>query len=76
MVSFSLRDRDRSQRGPANVDDDETYADIEGRSYAIPNRIRELLDGYLIATFGAVAPAPVGCFPAVRAWPDPVEWCS
>lgn len=62
---------ERSQRGTNPPAASDPYADIEGRTYAIPNEVRELLDGYLS---GSVRPSPTGEFPDAVSWPDPVEW--
>jgi hypothetical protein len=63
---------EKSQRGPASAPAvDETYVDIDGRAYAIPNDVRELIEDFLASSS---TPAPVGCFPDARGWPDPVEW--
>lgn len=59
-----------SQRGPVGTplsDDTVTY---NGRGFAIPNRVMELLGPYISGTSGS----PVGSFPDAVAYPDPVEW--
>lgn len=62
---------ERSQLQQVNTLVDEQYVDIEGRTYAIPSGVRELIEGFLLTS---VRPAPVSSFPDAAAWPDPVEW--
>lgn len=58
-----------SQRGPAAIPSaaDELVT-VTGVGYAIPNRVKELLDPYLGST------SPTYAFPDAAAWPDAVEW--
>lgn len=63
-----------SQRGPAGSPLGDDYASplvvVNGRGFAIPNRVLELLHS------DATKPAAVGSFPAASSWPDPVEWSA
>lgn len=55
-----------SQRGPGSASpfgSDETSIVVGGYGYAIPNRVKELLDLH--------PPGPSGSFPAAECWPDP-----
>lgn len=59
-----------SQRGPAsNPLGDGDFA-VVGSSFAIPNRVLELIDDYLISNSSST---PTGSFPDSVAWPDSVE---
>lgn len=61
----------QSQRGLAAtpISGDEIVT-VTGTGYAIPNRVRELLEPYLSTSGGT----PVYSFPDAVAWPDTVEW--
>lgn len=60
---------DSSQRGPASAPiAGEDLVTVSGVGYAIPNRVKELLDAYLTTT------APTYSFPDAVAFPDPAEW--
>lgn len=60
-----------SQRGPVGtpVDDGDPLV-FNGRSYAIPNRVLEILGPWLLDETAA----PEFSFPDAVAFPDPVEW--
>lgn len=60
-----------SQRGPVGtpVDDGSPFT-FNGRAYAIPNRVLEILGPYLLDE----TPSPSYSFPDAVAFPDPVEW--
>lgn len=60
-----------SQRGPAAVPFGEEDLVVASRGYAVPNRVRQLLEPYLAATSRNV---PTYSFPDAVAWADPVEW--
>lgn len=56
-----------SQRGPTAVSLDDEIVTVTGTGYAIPNRVRELLQPYLAGT------SPTYSFPDAAAWPDAIE---
>lgn len=61
-----------SQRGPGGgplAVDDESVT-VAGVGYAIPNRVKELLEPVRIKT------SAMSSFPAAMSWPDSVEWPS
>lgn len=59
-----------SQRGPSAVVVGEEVVYVDGRGYAIPNRVAQLLG------LGAPSsPSGASSFPDARGWPDPVERC-
>lgn len=60
-----------SQRGPVGTPlSDEGPVVLNGRAYAIPNRVLELLGPFLSTTIAV----PMGSFPDAVGFPDPVEW--
>lgn len=59
-----------SQRGPVGTPLDDESTIINGRAFAIPNRVLELLGPWL---FDAI-PSANYSFPDAVAFPDPVEW--
>lgn len=56
-----------SQRGPTAVAIDDEIVTVTGVGYAIPNRVRELLQPYLVQA------APAYSFPDAAYWPDAAE---
>lgn len=58
-----------SQRGPIGTPISEETMFIDGRGFAIPNRVLELLGPYITTTA-----APRFAFPDAVAHPDAVEW--
>ena len=60
-----------SQRGPVGTPiDDGDLVTFNGRAYAIPNRVLEILGPWLLSEHTE----PVYSFPDAVAFPDPVEW--
>lgn len=61
----------QSQRGPASAPfEDGDPIVFNGRSYAIPNRVLEILGPYLLDD----TTTPQFSFPDAVAFPDPAEW--
>lgn len=58
-----------SQRGPVGTPISEESVFVEGRGFAIPNRVLEILGPYITARA-----TPSYSFPDAVAYPDPVEW--
>lgn len=60
-----------TQRGPAGTPlDDNELETVSGYSFAIPNRVKELIAPYMKSR---TASAPVGSFPPAASWPDAVS---
>ena len=58
-----------SQRGPVGTPISDETVFVDGRGFAIPNRVLELLGPYITARA-----TPTYSFPDAVAFPDPVEW--
>lgn len=58
----------QSQRGPSGVAmPGEEMVEVRGVGFAIPNRVLELIEPYMVRV------RPSGSFPDATCWPDPVE---
>lgn len=57
-----------SQRGPASTPLSDEMVEVSGKSYAIPNRVLEMIEPFRSKA------RPAGSFPTATLWPDDTVW--